>query len=169
MIETIKDFYAGACDTAKLFDEFVAKHGLSEIAKADHLCYKCDSSKVFLAMREFLEANSKWSYTSPIAGRRISVIRLNEPITTSLGDISIIELSDQKPDGSQTNRFDHIEIYSTSGDYEGLAQHLKDRGLNVNEVVRPHHTTYDVRVTDTFIVRLTEGPLADKIREEQTN
>ena len=162
-MRNLDEFYEGAKEAVEIFDNFVNKHGLKEIAKADHICYKCASSDVFEKIRRLFEHN--WFYQSIIAGRRIAIINMTEPIKTSLGEVSLLELSDQKPDGSQTNKFDHIEMYPVGISYEELVLYLEDKDLNVVKVERPHHTTHDLKIGD-FLIRLTREPLLDKIKEE---
>ena len=165
-MRNLEEFYEGAKDVVEKFDKFVNENGLKEIAKADHICYKCASSEIFEKIRKLFE--NTWFYQSIIAGRRIAIIKLKEPINTSLGEISLLELSDQKPDGSQTNKFDHIEIYPVGISYEELVFYLEDKDLNVVKVERPHHTTHDIKIGD-FLIRLTREPLLDKIKEEMEN
>ena len=49
---------------------------------------------------------------------------------------------------------------------ENLIKYLKNHGLKVDEIVRPHHTTHDIRLSNGFIIRLTKEPLAEKIKAE---
>ena len=136
-------------------------------AKADHLCYKCASSEVFGHIRATLETESIYTYQSFIAGRRIAILKLHQPFQTALGTIAYIELSDQKPDGSQRSHFDHIEIYPLSGTMDTLAASLESAGIALEKTVRPHHTTYDMSLDHGFSVRIEPDPLIEKIMREE--
>ena len=168
-ISSIDQFYSEAEKVTTEFNDFVSANGLSSKARSDHICYKCDSSEKFELMKKMFEdkSNSVFIYQSIISGRRIAYIALKRAIKTVLGDILFLELSDQKPDGSQTDRFDHIEIYPVSMTYNELVEAMKQTGVDVNEVVRPHHTTHDSDIGGGFLIRLTEGPLLDKIKNEE--
>lgn len=166
-MNSTKDFYGGAKRIVEVFEKFIIEYNLGDIAKADHICYKCASSEDFEKLRGIFEMNCRWIHQSIIANRRISLIKLNDSISTSIGDIDLLELSDQKPDGSQSNKFDHIEIFPVEVSYDELVSQLKSRNLKVVEVVRPHHTTHDIDMGEGFLVRLTKKPLLDKIRDEE--
>jgi hypothetical protein len=81
-----------------------------------------------------------------------------------LGDIWFLELSDQKPDGSQKSGFDHIEIYPTTGTVQDLANDLESKGVQLRKVERPHHTTIDGHLPGGFLIRLEPEALIEKIK-----
>lgn len=132
-------------------------------AQADHICYKCGSTEEFESLRKMLETESAFIYQSTVAGRSIAIIKMHRSFATPLGPISFLELSDQKPDGSQKSGFDHIEIYPLTGTMDELAQSLG----GFEKVVRPHHTTYDKSIEGCFKVRLEEELLLEKIKREE--
>lgn len=140
---------------------------LIPLATADHICYKCSSTEEFESLRAMFERNSTFLYQSIISHRRIAIIKFTRPVSTALGDIWLLELSDQKPDGSQTSGFDHIEIYPTSGSLESLVEKIESNGEVLEKVVRPHHTTFDLVIKDTFKVRLEPEALISKIQREE--
>jgi hypothetical protein len=159
-------FYAGAAPCLERFDAFCAKHALVGKARPDHFCYKCDSHETFEQARALFEAECQYLYQSLISKRRIAYIKLGRPLPTKLGDIFFLELSDQKPDGSQTNRYDHIEVFPTEGSYEDMVAALA-KTEQVTEEVRPHHTTHDIDIGGGFLFRGTREPLIDKIKREE--
>jgi len=137
-------------------------------AQADHLCYKCGSTEEFERLRAMFEQKSGFIYQSIISQRRIAIVAFREPVGTALGDIRFLELSDQKPDGSQESGFDHIEIYPGSGDMDALAGVLEAKGTTFTKVERPHHTTYDAVIDGkSFKVRLEPEPLLKKIKRDE--
>jgi predicted metalloenzyme YecM len=166
MFSSTKDFFVQARDVRNNFDQFVIQYGLVGRVEADHLCYKCDSPEVFQKVRAVLEQEAKWVYQATISKRRIASIRTKVGLVTMVGYITLVELSDQKPDKGQVNGFDHIEIYPIHGTYEGLVEHLRGQGLEVKEVTRPHHSTYDITLETGFKIRLTRESLADIIKKE---
>ncbi len=166
MIHIIEDFYALSQPHVDNFNLFAKKHGLEGITKADHICYKCDSIESFESMRALLEQHSDYFYQSPISKRRISVIKLKQGIETVLGTINFLELSDQKPDGSQKNGLDHIEVYGTAISYDEMVAKLS-KSEKVIKVERPHHTTHDIEISESFLFRCTQGPLIEKIKQEE--
>ncbi len=165
MLKTLEQFYLEAEKSIPSFDNFARKHGLPEKTKADHICYKCDSAESFTTVRALLEPESEYIYQSIISGRRIAYIKLKRGISTALGEIYFLELSDQKPDNSQKNGFDHIEVFPTALTYDEMIKILK-QSETVIKVERPHHTTHDIKLDNGFIFRCTHGPLIEKIKTE---
>lgn len=164
-MQTIQDFFEDAERFRELFDDWVT--AIFPPAKADHLCFKCESANEFEKMRSWFEGESSFIYQSLIADRRIAIIKLLKPLSTKLGDIWYVELSDQKPDGSQQSGFDHIEIYPNNGRIEDLRAFLESKGMMLQKIVRPHHTTYDGVIKEMGKIRLEEEPLIQKIKREE--
>jgi predicted metalloenzyme YecM len=160
---TAHEFLLGAQKFVDLFDAFATKHSLQGRAVADHIGYKCESKESFEDTRRILESANMYLYQSIISNRRIAIIRLKEGIQTSLGPINFLELSDQKPDNSQKEGFDHIEAFPVSWSYDDMVKKF-ETSENVHKVVRPHHTTYDMDIGQGFLFRCTQGRLIEKIK-----
>lgn len=165
MYKNTEEFFTAAEESVKFFNTWVAE--CSPDAVADHICYKCSSTEEFEALRKILENHSDFIYQSIISHRRIAIIKFLKPIASNLGDIWYLELSDQKPDGSQTSGFDHIEIYPREGSLDDFARQLQKQGMTLEKTVRPHHTTYDVLLNKAFKVRLEPDALIEKIKREE--
>lgn len=165
MIRSLDQFFRQARESVVTFDAWVATFAPEAIA--DHLCYKCSSRDEFEAIRAMFETGSAYLHQSIISNRRIAIIKFLAPIPSSLGEIRFLELSDQKPGGSQESGFDHVEIYPTSGTMDALAADLEKKGATVEKVVRPHHTTYDIVIQETFKVRIEPDALIEKIKREE--
>jgi len=165
-MKNVAEFYVASAPLVRAFSKFVFDYYVSGNAKADHICFKCSSSEEFEHLRALLEPESEYVYQSYISGRRIAVIRIKSAFDTPLGQIKVVELSDQKPDGSQTSGFDHIEIYPDSITYEALVAIMEKTNLPLKKVERPHHTTVDIPLDGGYLVRLTREPLLDKIKRE---
>ncbi len=166
MIDSLEKFVEHAQESLVAFNEFATKHSFAGRTAADHICYKCGSTEVFENIRSLLEHESKYLYQSIISGRRIAYIKFKAPIPSTLGDIWFLELSDQKPDGSQVDGFDHVEVYPTTMSYDEMIAEL-EKTETVKHAVRPHHTTHDIDITPTFLFRCEPGPLIEKIQKEQ--
>lgn len=162
MFGSVADFAAAAQKHVLDFNSWVDK--FTPPAKPDHICFKCSSSSEFEHLRAVFEPSSTFIYQSIISKRRIAIVKFLEPLKTSLGDIWFLELSDQKSDGSQTSGFDHIEIYPTVGTIDDLANDLIAKGVELEKVVRPHHTTYDGIIEGSFKIRLEGEALVEKIK-----
>ena len=160
------DFYKEAETYIQLLETFVTKHALAGRAAVDHICYKCGSKESFEEIRRLFEHESDYIYQSIISNRRIAIIRLKQGIVTSLGTIFFLELSDQKPDNSQVDGFDHIEVYPLARTYDDMVAEFSKTEVVV-KVERPHHTTHDIDMGDGFLFRCTEGPLIKKITETE--
>lgn len=165
MPKNIEEFFLTAQKEIDLFNSWIAS--VQPAARADHICYKCGSLEEYEELRAFFDHQSVFVYQSIISARRIAIIKFSTPISTELGDIWFLELSDQKPDGSQVSGFDHIEIYPQEGSLDGFAMQLEQQGIALEKTVRPHHTTYDTFLSDSFKVRLEPDALVDKIKREE--
>lgn len=163
MIQTIDDFYTEVEWYVAMFDAFVERHQLVGKSQADHICYKCGSKESFERIRALFETESEYMYQSIISKRRIACIRFKKGIETSLGTIVLLELSDQKPNGSHEEGFDHIEVYPTKFSYDQMIGEL-EKTEQVIKVARPHHTTHDINIAGNFLFRCTHGPLIEKIK-----
>ncbi len=162
---SLKEFFAGS----EIFVEAFATWSklLAPQAQADHICYKCADSAEFEHLRALFEHESVFIYQSIISKRRIAIIKFLQPLKTPLGDISLLELSDQKPDNSQKSGWDHIEIYPVDQSLEYLVQYLEQNTVIFEKVVRPHHTTFDATIFGNFKVRLEAEALLAKIKREE--
>lgn len=166
MTYTLETFLAAATPSIHAFNEWVATNEPN--GKADHICYKCESTEEYQSILELFQKESSFIYQSIISARRIAIIKFAKPFVTDLGEIWFLELSDQKPDGSQKSGYDHIELYPIEGNADALASELEFmRGIEWEKVVRPHHTTYDLPIFEDFKVRLEDEPLIDKIKREE--
>ena len=164
-ILTLERFMREANDATELFDAWASQH--NPLATADHLCYRCEEDDEFERVRSFFERPDGFLYQSWISGRRIAVIKFGPALPTMLGPISFLELSDQKPDGSQQRGFDHIEIYPTHGSVEGLVAAFARNQVRFEKHARPHHVTHDALISPTFKVRIEPEPLIDKIKRDE--
>ncbi len=170
MLQTIEDFYHSAQNKIESFNNFIFTHKLKTAAIADHIGYKCSTTEEFETIRKMLERNSHFIYQSIISKRRIAIIKLTKPFETSCGLVQYLELSDQKPDGSQISGFDHLEIYPAKNTVEELVKYLQERNVIIQKADRPHHVTYDLTLEDGFRIRIEAERLIQKItREEMQN
>ncbi len=163
----VRSFFADASSNVAAFDAFAIKHELTGRAKADHICYKCGSTASFEALRAMFESESAFVYQSIISKRRIAIIRFHTPIETALGPVDILELSDQKPDNSQVDGFDHIEIYPATGSVDDLIAYLRAKNIEIQTADRPHHVTHDLVLANGFKVRIEPEALMEKIKNEE--
>ncbi len=165
------EFYAAAQKPLQILNDFLDKYFLTEFVTPDHIGYKCSSSQSFEEKRKILELESGWLYQTMISDRRITTIKLTKGLETLAGNMSLVELSDQKPDRSQGEGFDHIEIYPTEPivnlDYRDLVDYLTEKGLPVNKKARSRHTTHDIQLENGFTISVTEQSLVEKIKKEQ--
>ena len=166
MITTIQDFVTNSKTYIEKLNAFAEKGNLAGIVVVDHLGYKCGSKESFEKMREMFESHSEYIFQSIISQRRISYIKLKQPIVTGLGDLWFVELQDQKPDGSQIEKFDHVEGYSVGISYGEMVEKISGFETIV-ESNKSHHPTHDVDLGDGFSFKCTYGPLLDKIKDQE--
>lgn len=149
------------------FNTFCDSHNLVGLVKADHIGLKCSSKEIYESQKTLFDFESKFIYQSIISNRRISVIGLNQGLSTVVGEINYLELSDQKPDGSQRDQIDHLEVIPVGIPYDQLVTLLLSKGVAISETVRPHHTTHDIKLASGFVVKLSREILIDKIKREE--
>lgn len=167
MLESSADLGKAATSYLEEFNAFCQNNDLLGKVQTDHLGLKCSSKEKYEFQRSLFEESSRFIYQSIISKRRISIIGLQVGLETIAGSLDYLELSDQKPDGSQTDNIDHMEIVPTEWSYEELVHHLQEKGVNMKEIVRPHHTTHDIIMSSGFIVRLSPELLINKIKREE--
>jgi hypothetical protein len=145
----------------------------------DHFSYKCREVREYDALRSrFEEYAEGWQgcrflHQTVISGRRVAVIGLEGVIPTALGDLRVLELSEPKPMSADAGGFDHVEIFPKRGTIAEMAEALNRNGHALAPFVlkaRPHHATWDVLLPadgrpgrQDLIIRLTDGPLVEKI------
>ncbi len=149
------------------FNAFCIANDLIGKAQADHIGLRCSSREKYEFQRCLFEHDSRFVYQSIISQRRISIIGLSSGLETVVGPLNYLELSDQKPDGSQKDLVDHLEIVPTGCSYEELVSHMKAKGVVMKEIIRPHHTTYDVVLPSGFNIKLSQEFLVDKIKRDE--
>lgn len=149
------------------FDTFCAECNLTSKVTADHIGLKCSSTEQYEMRRKVFEFDSRFMYQSIISKRRISIIGLSEGLSTMVGNLNYLELSDQKPDGTQKDVVDHLEIVPTSISYEELVSIITEKGYTLKETIKPHHSTYDVILPSGFVVKLSREMLVDKIKRDE--
>ena len=168
-IQTLTDFRRQARPFVQKFNAFANNHQLMGLARVDHICYKCGSRETFDTVWTLFENESEYMHQTMISGRPIAYIKMKKSIETLLGPISFLELSDQKPDGSQVDGFDHVEVYPFASmlSYEQFVQLFRDSAQVVMHEPRPHHTTDSVDIEGKggkgFLFRCTQGTLIEKI------
>jgi predicted metalloenzyme YecM len=145
---------------------FFEQHQLLSQIQFDHIGFKCSSAEEFEIMRKIFESGSDYFFQSIISNRRIAIIKLSSPIQTTFGVVSVLELSDQKPDQSQKSGFDHLEVYPVEGSVEKLVKCIQEKGIDIHQEIKHHHTTWDFFV-DNFKVRIEPGALIEKIKQEE--
>lgn len=163
---SVSDFFARATPLLAELAELNARHNLADISFADHIGYKCASRAEFESIRTMLERESNFIYQSIISDRPIAIIRLKQPLETALGSVTYLELSDQKPDNSQISGFDHLELAPRDISYTELVATALKSGAEFTKKVRPHHTTYDLKLSSGTI-RLEPEPLMVKIQRDE--
>ena len=163
----LSEFLLGATRSILEFNAFATP--FVGIAQADHVCYTCRDVTEYETLRAKLLQESRFDYTAWISGRRISIFRLNHGLPTALGVVTVLELSDQKPDASQKSGFNHIEIYPASGVAHGtskLEMLARDLGYDLTVNAKAHHVTHDLRLASGFRVRIEAEPLVESIVRE---
>ncbi len=161
------DILQDAQEVLQELDRFVITNNTTQDVRADHLGFKCSTTAEFEAMRTLLEGRSAFLYQSIISQRRIAICRLTIPLQSACGPIEYIELSDQKPDLSQLRGFDHVEVYPSDGNVPRIVAALEARGIAIASSHRPHHMTFDTRLTEQFMLRIEQEPLITKIKNTE--
>lgn len=161
------EFYTRAQTISSIFHEFLERSGIGINITPDHICYKCESNESYEKTKSLFDPGNILN-ESVISQRNIAVIKLDLHISTGYGNISTLELSDQKPDNSQSEGFHHIEFMLDNIDKGFVERKLQPLGLELRKKFRPHHTTYDVEYKG-FVFRITNEPLEQKVLIEKSS
>lgn len=167
MSKTVSSLTAIARPLVAQFNSFCEENDLVGLVQADLVCVKCSDSDIYEARRKNAENSSHFIYQTIVSDRRISLIKLKDVIPTVVGNIEYLELCDQKPDGSQDDRISHIEIVPITISYNDLIDKLKEKGVDLKEAIRPHHSTHDIILSSGFSIRLYPEFLIDKIKRTE--
>lgn len=167
MPKTVSSLTALARPLVAQFNYFCEDNDIVGLVQADLICLKCSDAEIYEARRKEAESRSHFIYQTIVSDRRISLIKLKETIPTVVGTIEYLELCDQKPDNSQDNRISHIEIVPITISYNELIDKLKEKGIELKESIRPHHSTHDIILPSGFCIRLYPEFLIDKIRRTE--
>jgi len=167
MSSSVEEFIKKAREYVRNFEAWAREYELTDKITADHFGYKCSSAEEFERLRKLFEEYSDYIYQSIISKRRIDIIKLAFPLETNCGHLWFLELSDQKPDGSQKSGFDHLEFFPIKNSVADLVRYLKDKNVVVVKVERTHHTTYDIALSNNFKVRIETESLIKKIGREE--
>jgi len=166
MIKTLEDFTEASKLYLEKINTFADKHSISENVKADHVGYKCASTESFENLKSIFEINSDYIFQSIISSRRIAYIKIKQGLETKLGIINFIELQDQKPDGSQIEKFDHVECFTINGTYDEMVKKIAESDT-ITKSSNQHHPTHDTDLGGGFSFKLTQGPLLTKIKDTE--
>lgn len=161
LFNLLKDYITKFEDAIK--ENYIDLSGIS----LDHICYKCSSKEEFESLRAELESTEKFIYQSIISKRRITIVGFKDFFTSICGELKYLELSDQKPDGSQKSSVDHIEPIPNGITYEEMIGKFSVNGLTPIEGSTPHHKTFDLVFQNGVKLKLSERLLIDKIYKEE--
>lgn len=165
-MKNLQTFIENSSDIVGLFNNFILENNLQDVIVADHICYKCGSSESYEEWRKLFDFEAKNFYQAIISKRRIALVLLKENIKTEAGDIGYLELSDQKPDGTQIEGFDHVEFIPKNKSLDEVLKILEEKNIKIDKDVKPHITQYIIQ-EGKYNFRLAEMRLVDKIKLEE--
>ena len=149
-------------------DNFCEVNGLRNLVKPELVCITCSSKEVYEARKAYYEFDNRFIYQAPVSNRRIALIGLKESLRTSVGEIGLLEIVDQKPDNSQTDRLTHVGIVPQGIPYEEIIIKLKENGANLEDRSRPDgYTACDVVLPTTFRIRIQKESLLGRVKREE--
>jgi predicted metalloenzyme YecM len=165
-MKNLQVFLDNSVEIVGVFNKFVIENNLQDVIMVDHICYKCESNESFEEWRKLFDFEAKNFYQAIISKRRIATVIFKQTIKTEAGEIAYLELSDQKPDGTQTEGFDHIEFVPKNKTVEDVVLILGSKNIKVVKDVKPHITQYQIDM-GKYNFRLAEIRLVDKIKTEE--
>ncbi len=168
-MKDIENFYEQSTELVEFFNKFIIENNLQEVVVVDHICFKCESNASFEVWRKVFEWEAKNFYQAIISKRRIALVLFKQNIKTVAGEIGYLELSDQKPDNSQLETFDHIEVFPKNKNQNAIEEILKildEKKINYTKEVKPHITQYEISL-GKYTLRLAGERLIDKIKKSE--
>ncbi len=167
MLESVTDLQKVTVEKLAEFNEFCRTYDLVHFLKADHIGIKCSSKEKYEFQKSLFDFESGFIYQSIISQRRISIVGLKTGLESVVGKFMYLEISDQKSDLSQLDSVDHLEVVPTSLSYDELITRLYEKGVVLQEMKKPHHTTYDTTLSSGFVVKFSREMLLEKIKREE--
>jgi predicted metalloenzyme YecM len=165
---TKSELYTKLQDYITLFDTFCEQYSVDiRNILIDHVCYTCASSAEFEEVRSMFEFDDAFMHQSIISGRRIAYIGLGKPFSSSCGPVYYLELSDQKPNGKQSSKCHHIEPVPAGITYQDMLERFVNTGLPVEESIKPHHSTHDIKLENGLHIRISRERLIQKISRDE--
>lgn len=140
--------------------------GILGNVRADHIGFTCASDDEFRAMMERQAQEFAWVHTVLLSGRLVAYAKLRASAASAFGPVHFVEISAQKPDGSQASRFNHLEVACGGMKMETVVAHWRTRGVTGMPSGRIHHPTYDIVLDGGFEIRIEPEPLVEKIVRE---
>lgn len=146
-------------------NNFCQVDGLQDLVKADLVCIKCSSHDVYESRRNYYDLDSRFIYQAVVSDRRIALVGLKEGIPTSVGDIRLLEIIDQKSDNSQIDCLSHIAIVPTGISYDDLLVKLKENNAHTEDKSRGDgYVATDVVLPTGFRIRIEKESLLDRVK-----
>jgi predicted metalloenzyme YecM len=165
---TKQELYIKLQNYLELFSNYCIENKIDvKGIKIDHICYKCESNIEYENIRKFFEFEDKFVYQSIISKRRIAYIGFETPSKSLFGDVNYLELSDQKPDNSQKSECDRIEPIIDSITYAELLNRFSINDLKIQENIKPHHSTHDIKFPNGVKIKMNHEPLVNKIYRDE--
>jgi hypothetical protein len=166
MISSLEQYFRQGSAHVATFNAFVVKERIAERIRADHVCYRCDSSTLYDHVRRLFEMESRFIYQSLLGGRRVAYISTLRSFETEAGPLRFLQLTDARPQHCDKAQFHHVEAYPTDGNYDLLISELGTR-VNMTLDRRDHHVTHDVVLDGGLILRLTRWPFLERIKVDE--
>lgn len=139
--------------------------GILGNVRADHIGFTCATDDEFRALMERQNREFAWVHTVFLSERLVAYAKLRASAASAFGPVHFLEISGQKTDGSQTSRFNHLEVVP-GGKMEHVVSLWGTRGVTGKPSGRIHHPTYDIVLDDGFEIRIEPEPLVKKIVKE---
>lgn len=156
-------FLRASTSLTKSFERFVFQNNLEEAVRPDNISYKCGTREEFEKVRSIFELReSGWMEQQIISDRRFVVLKLTTPLPTYPQPLPILKIADQKPDGSQSAGFDHIEVLPNGFHYDVLIDFLRGKGIELKEMTRSGHTTHDMQLGE-FLIKFSRESIVERM------
>lgn len=137
----------------------------------DHLCYRVETRKHYLTLKEWLLTDNELLVESPIKGRLISTFRMAQPFRHMEREIWLLELPEPKPGSPYPEGWEHAE-FVTDRPLVEFEDWLIDElgiapsGIDRSGLSKPLNADLRLRLEGGLSVKFHELPLDEVIRRE---
>jgi uncharacterized protein len=134
----------------------------------DHVAYLASSTSDYENVRDELLSEGSLVHEPIIGGRRVGMIKLNNPISHKGNNIIALEIVENKPDQMCKSGWEHAE-YVIDSSYEDLIDKYPNFEWDTSSVDRPDWSHLKLKLNDDMQVKFHKVDILETIRLDKND